>query len=112
MADILIRGVSMLDTGNYFAMVENETQHQPNVTIWKRKTDGSLERFGFGEVVELPEHGDLIDRKSFREEMDKHYPFDRGTQRRHGEADAAKSTVINMLANAPVIVPSSKEETE
>ena len=63
-------------------------------------------------IIELPEHGDLIDRVAFRAEMDKHYPFDHGTQRRHGEADKAKSTVINMLANAPVIVPSNKEETE
>lgn len=63
-------------------------------------------------IQELPEHGDLIDRVAFRAEMDKHYPFDHGTQRRHGEADEAKSTIINMLANAPVIVPSNKEETK
>lgn len=68
--------------------------------------------YRFCRISELPEHGDLIDRVAFREEMDNHYPFGRGTQRRHGEADAAKSTIINMLANAPVIVPSNKEESE
>ena len=61
---------------------------------------------------ELPEHGDLIDRVAFRAEMDNHYPFGRGTQRRHGEADAAKSTIINMLATAPVVVQASKEALE
>ena len=63
-------------------------------------------------AIELPEHCDLIDRAAFRAEMDNHYPFGRGTQRRHGEADAAKSTIINMLANAPVIVPSNKEAVD
>lgn len=33
-------------------------------------------------------------------------------QRRHGEADAAKSTAINMLATAPVVVQASKEALE
>ena len=60
-------------------------------------------------LYELPPHGDLIDRVAFREEMDNHYPFGRGTQRRHGEADAAKSTIINMLASAPVVVQANKE---
>jgi len=63
-------------------------------------------------LEQLSEHGDLIDRAAFRAEMDNHYPFGRGTQRRHGEADAAKSTIINMLANAPVIVPSNKEAAD
>lgn len=58
-------------------------------------------------LVPVPDHGDLIDRVAFREEMDKHYPFDRYTQSKHEWEDAAKSAVIKMLATAPTIIPAS-----
>ena len=102
MADILIRGMEM--PGNEpLRLVLNQNgqlfvDHGVTFTEY--------------EAVELPPHGDLIDRGAFRAEMDKHYPFDHGTQRKHGEADAAKSTIINMLANSPVIIPADKEETD
>ena len=60
-------------------------------------------------LVPVPEHGDLIDRVEFRREMDKNYPFDKFTQSKHGEADNAKRTIIQMLANAPTIIPADKE---
>lgn len=56
----------------------------------------------------VPPHGDLIDRVAFREEMDKHYPFDRHTQSKHRWEDAVKSTVIKMLATAPTIIPAEE----
>lgn len=56
-------------------------------------------------LIPVPDHGRLIDADAFREEMDKHYPFDKFTQSKHGEADAAKGTIIMMLANAPTIIP-------
>ena len=61
-------------------------------------------------LVPVPEHGDLIDRVAFREEMDKHYPFDRYTQSKHEWEDAAKSAVIIMLATAPTIIPADPAE--
>ena len=63
-------------------------------------------------LVPVPDHGDLIDRVAFRREMDKHYPFDKYTQRKHGEEDAAKGTVMMMLANAPTIIPAEEEVGE
>ena len=61
-------------------------------------------------IIEIKPHGDLIDRDAFRKEMDRHYPFDKETQSRHGEADIAKSVIIRMLAEAEVIVPAEEGE--
>lgn len=55
-------------------------------------------------LVEVPPHGDLIDAFAFRREMDANYPFDKFTQSKHGEADAAKSTILRMLVKAPTII--------
>lgn len=63
-------------------------------------------------LIPVPDHGDLIDRVAFREEMDKHYPFDRYTQSKHEWEDAAKSAVIKMLVAAPTIIPADKEGEE
>ena len=60
-------------------------------------------------LIPIPDHGRLVDADAFREEMDKRYPFDKFTQSKHGEADAAKGTIIMMLANAPIIIPAEKE---
>ena len=61
-------------------------------------------------LIPVPDHGRLIDADAFRKEMDNHYPFDKFTQSKHGEADAAKGTIIMMLANASTIIPAYKEE--
>lgn len=56
-------------------------------------------------LVDVPApHGDLIDAFAFRREMDANYPFDKFTQSKHGEADAAKSTILRMLVKAPTII--------
>ena len=60
-------------------------------------------------VIAVPDHGRLVDADAFRKEMDKHYPFDKLTQSKHGEADAAKGTILLMLAEAPTIIPADKE---
>lgn len=60
-------------------------------------------------LVPVPEHGDLIDRQAFRYEMDKHYPFDKATQSRHGIEDVLKSAVLRMLSDAPTIIPADRE---
>lgn len=54
-------------------------------------------------------HGDLIDAFAFRREMDANYPFDKFTQSKHGEADAAKSAILMMLAKAPTIIEAEGE---
>ena len=55
------------------------------------------------EEVSTP-HGDLIDAFTFRREMDTNYPFDKFTQSKYGEANAAKSTILMMLGKAPIII--------
>ena len=57
------------------------------------------------EAIELPEHGDLIDRDAFREENEYYL---------HREFINPKyeDTLDDLLKDAPVIVPASKEETE
>lgn len=55
-------------------------------------------------LVEVPPHGDLIDAFAFRREMDTNYPFDKFTQSKYGEANAAKSTILMMLGKAPIII--------
>lgn len=62
-----------------------------------------------GSAVPVPDHGDLIDRVAFRKEMDRRYPFDKYTQSKHGEADAAKSAIIMMLADEPTVIPGDGE---
>ena len=66
----------------------------------------------FCPLVPVPDHGDLIDRVEFRREMDKNYPFDKFTQSKHGEADDAKRAIIQMLANAPTIIPADGKGTD
>ena len=90
MADILIRGMEMPPTGNYFMMVENEPGIEPNVTVWKRQQNGELKHFSFCPLVELPEHGDLIDRDAL--------PQDR--------------VEWEDVVNAPVVIPANKEAGE
>lgn len=67
---------------------------------------GTYPKLG-GEVkaIEVPNHGNLIDREEFRREMDNNYPFDKYTQSKHGVADSAKSTILMMLADAPIVIP-------
>lgn len=61
-------------------------------------------------LVPVPEHGDLMDRDAFRYEMDKHYPFDKATQSRHGIEDVLKSAILQMLFDAPTIIPAEEGE--
>ena len=55
--NILIKGMELPPTGNYFMMVENEPGIKPNMTVWKRQPTGELEHFAFGEIVEIPAEG-------------------------------------------------------
>lgn len=58
-------------------------------------------------LIPVHDHGDLIDRQAFRFEMDKHYPFDKATQSKHGIEDVIKSAVLRMLFDTPTIIPAS-----
>ena len=103
MADILIRGIEMPTMAqayktlivSYDGKVYEGVHPQPTV---KKKEP-------IAKAVELPEHGDLIDRDAFREENEYYL---------HREFINPKyeDTLDDLLKDAPVIVPASKEETE
>ena len=95
MADILIRGMEM---------PENEPLRlvlNPNGQLF---VDHGV-TFTEYEAIELPEHGDLIDRDAFREENEYYL---------HREFINPKyeDTLDDLLKAAPIIVPSNKEESE
>lgn len=79
------------------------------MVTWTLMPPCTRERLDNCPLVPVPKHGDLIDRQAFRYEMDKHYPFDNATQRRHGIEDVLKSAVLRMLFDAPTIIPADKE---
>ena len=63
------------------------------------------------EAVELPEHGDLIERDALKHKFCAHcdgYEYDTGACA-DGDQDCMDAKII---MNAPAIVPSNKEETE
>ena len=76
---------------------------EPKTFLTHFNDDGTAEMVALGypqkrySIAEVPPHGDLIDAFAFRREMDANYPFDKFTQSKHGEADAAKSTILMML---------------
>ena len=95
MADILIRGMEM-PTGEPLRIVLN-----PNGQLF---VDHGV-TFTEYEAVELPEHGEVIDRDAFI----KNECLDRDCL--DCECDD-RCDMIKNLKTAPVIVPASKEETE
>ena len=101
---ILIEGMAMPPTGNYFMMVENKPGIEPNVTVWSRKLTGDLEHFAFFHPIEIPPHGDLIDRDAFAAENDYYL---------HRDFINAKyeDTLADLLKAAPVVIP-AEEATE
>lgn len=52
----------------------------------------------------------LIDADAFRREIDKHYPFTKEEQSKHGIADMAKSSLLEVLHNMPTIEERKKGE--
>ena len=110
MADILIRGMEM-PKGCKSCKLSSDS-HCNATGQWLFSTD--LLRSGFNwktcrlpdcPIVELPEHGDLIDRDAFREENEYYL---------HREFINPKyeDTLDDLLKDAPIIIPSNKEETE
>ena len=95
MADILIFGMKM-PTDEPLRLVLN-----PNGQLF---VDHGV-TFTEYEAIELPEHGDLIDRDAFREENEYYL---------HREFINPKyeDTLDDLLKDAPIIVPSNKEEKE
>lgn len=51
----------------------------------------------------------LIDGDAFREELDKHWPFTKEEQSKHGIADMAKSEMLYVLGKMPTIEPERKK---
>lgn len=100
MSGIYIAGMEMPQRDEVVTVFPDGTAHRHHLGLKLHLSEGN--------AVPVPNHGDLIDRVAFREEMDKHYPFDRYTQSKHKWEDAAKSAVIRMLATAPTIIPADK----
>ena len=94
---ILIKGMEMPPTGNYFMLVKNKPGIKPNVTVWKQQPTGDLVHFAFGEIVEIQApHGDLISREQAWQMM-----LDRGYQK-----EAA-----GVILEVPTVIP-AEEATE
>ena len=91
MSDILIRGMEMPCKGTHLLEVWN---YGEKVIACGHHKEYKGEPF---DLVELPEHGDLISRDQAFQMM-----LDRGYQK-----EAA-----GVILEVPVIVPSNKEETE
>ena len=109
MSGLYIKGFQLPEKNDlYYVKVECEPGKNPVATIWRKDVLGSMS-FGVFECIPVPDHGRMVDADAFREEMDKHYPFDKFTQSKHGDADAAKGTIIMMLANAPTIIPTDRK---
>lgn len=95
MSDILIHGMKM---------PENEPLRlvlNPNGQLFN---DHGV-TFTEYEAVELPEHGDLIDRDAFRAENE-YYLYREFINPKY------EDTLDDLLKDAPVVIPSNKEESE
>lgn len=63
--------------------------------------------------IPLPKgHGDLIDRRSFRENIDMCYPFTKYWQDHNPVLNMAKSELLLCLESEPTIVESDKGEED
>ena len=101
MTDILIRGMEMPPTGNYFVMVENEPGIEPNVNAWKRQQNGELKHFAFCPLVEIPPHGRLIDADEAYDAL------------LYGMVMTGyQSRALNCIGSCETIIPSNKEDAE
>jgi hypothetical protein len=94
MTEILIRGMFFPREGHRVIRIYADG-----------RVEGEHSGITLGVADELPEHGDLIDRDAFREENDYYL---------HREFINPKyeDTLDDLLNDAPVIIPASKEETE
>ena len=62
-------------------------------------------------IQELPEHGDLIERDDLYKIMETYTDYGGATEP-HDENQIHRDSILFAIENAPVIVPSNKEETE
>ena len=103
MADILIHGISIPRERDHLTITINaDGTVQPLVDMYCPI---------IAHAIELPEHGDLIDRDVLKHKFCAHcdgYENDTGACV-DGDQDCMDAKII---MNAPVIIPASKEETE
>lgn len=104
MADILIRGMYKPKNCMFCPCMDRE-YGSCNITGTVHRRELLHLSADDCPLVELPEHGDLIDRDAFREENEYYL---------HREFINPKyeDTLDDLLKDAPVIAPASKEETE
>ena len=111
MADILIRGLSIPKEGFINLSVQSEgltmltgTSAFNEKTGWFewQKCDHTMH-----ETIELPEHGDLIDISNAENAL-----FVAGNYHLNDYKQGWNDGIEAVIENAPVIVPSNKEDTE
>jgi len=107
MPDILIRGMEMPKTCGECRFCRPKPPYPCNCyagdfLIKPSETDM---RDGLCPLHELPEHGDLIDRDAFRAENEYYL-------NREFINPKYEDTLDDLLKDAPVVIPSNKEETK
>lgn len=68
---------------------------------WIRKA-----RHRYCPLVELPQHGDLVDKQKMAETNEQHYKIFEGEE----NADYARQVVLQMLDQAPVIIEAENDD--
>ena len=110
MADILIRGVEMPRSCMDCRLNYGEKRPEYCLTIVCKysngvvipKVTGIVGRLPACGILELPEHGDLIDRDAFRAENEYY-------MNREFINPKYEGTLDDLLKDAPVVIPSNKE---
>ena len=97
MADILIRGMEMPRERDHLTITINaDGTVQPLVDMYCPI---------IAHAIELPEHGDLIDRDAFRAENEYYL-------NREFINPKYEDTLDDLLKDAPVVIPANKEDAE
>lgn len=105
LTDILIRGMKMPEQGAKAVIIHS------NGHVYADTSD-PLFLHKIADVIELPEHGDLIDRGSLKEVWEKELPALLGEQYETADMGEIHKSYIEELGFRPVIVPSNKEAAD
>ena len=110
MADILIRGIEMPKTCSQCPMCQDYVMCKLNsFAFWNTNNpfDFRNERLAGCPIVELPEHGDLIDIRNAENAL-----FVAENYHLNDYKQGWNDGIEAVIENAPVVIPSNKEETE
>lgn len=105
MADILIRGVTMPEMCVRCIVCDQgycriRRTHVAEEEFYEKKPDCCS-------LIELPPHGDLIDRDALKQDIVKHLGI-----RSEQFLTAAESAIVSRIYNAPTVIPADKDGEE